>query len=67
MKTGVAEEEIKLERASRSTDQEIKEDATSATDDYLLKKKLQIEETKSHQETQEVKKPTQVLRRTLLL
>ena len=34
----------------------LKEDATSATDDYLLKKKLQIEETKSHEETPEVKK-----------
>ena len=33
----------------------IKEDATSATDDYLLKKKLKIEETKSHQETQEAR------------
>ena len=45
----------------------LKEDATSATDDYLLKKKLQIEETKSHEETPEVKKPAQLLRRTLLL
>ena len=45
----------------------LKEDATSATDDYLLKKKLQVEETKLHQETQEEKKPAQLLRRTLLL
>ena len=64
MKTGVAEEEIKLERASRSTDQETKVKMPQLP---LLKKKLQIEETKSHEETPEVKKPAQLLRRTLLL